>query len=673
MSAAFVSQPAPGALLSWRAPHAHQLGCPRCVSRPTSTALSYGVRDLNLSDTNSRSPHTGSPDDDDGVQGAARRQVQDFFVDFDATTRSNGEGAVDFRSRWFVSKINQMPGYDWKGVLRELESIEHASKLDAASETIEDVRGKLDAASVDDSVSLASYAAVLCHIAKCARWQEGLQILERIREAGSTPDELCVGPVLRACNQAGQWQRTVQLLGKARCWGTELGVASYNTAIRACRGLGQWEESVAILRKMPTLGVAPDVLSYNSAISACAKGRRGGEAVSLLREMSMSTVGVAPDATTYSLAIAACGKGGRWEKAVALLREMPTAGVVPNVLSYTSAILACAKGCQWKQATSLLGEMSAAGLVPDEIAYSSVISACGKAGQWRQAVALLREMPTIGVAPDLASYNATIVACGKGGQWEQAVALVREMLAAGVVPDALSYASAISACEDGGQHEHALALRKEMLEAGIRAGDNISAPCCTAAEAFGREGQREGAAIGPSAEIPTASIIGTAGIRNGSNDSFTLKLGDRTKKRDRPVALLLLRDMPSLGVTPTATAYEAAIRACREGGHWKEAVALLAEMSEAGIRPGVDSYSAAIAACVAGGQEEEAVALFGQMSVVDKAALLARQDRDLSGLLVALGGGVPTLQVPPRPPGKNKRLRAYAVFTNFEKDGCAAG
>lgn len=648
MSAAFVPQPAPGALLSWRVPYARQLGYPRCFSRPTSTALPGGnARDLNLPDTSSRTGSTRSPDD--GVQGAARRQVQDFFVDFGAT-RSNVGGAVDFRSRWLVSKINQMPGYDWAGVLRELENVEQASKLDASSV---------------ESVSLAAYAACLCHIAKCARWKEALEVLERIRAAGFTPDELCVGAALRACNQAGQWQRTLQLLGRARCWGTELGVASYNAAIRACRGLGQWEESVAILRKMPALGVAPDVTSYNSAISACAKGRRGREAVSLLREMSLSTVGIVPDVTTYSLAIAACGKCGGWEEAVALLREMPTVGVIPNVLSYSSAISACAKGCQWEQALSLLREMSAAGLVPDEIAYSSAMSACGKAGQWRQAVVLLREMTSVGVAPDIGSYNAAIVACRKGGQWEQAVALVREMPTEGVVPDALSYGSAASACEDRGQHEYALALRRQMSKAGINAG-KIRAACGTETEVSRHEGQREGTAVGPSEEISTAGVS-TGIIGDGSNGAFTSKRGGgQQQHRDRPVALLLLRDMSSLGVQPTATAYEAAIRACREGGHWKETVALLGEMSDAGFRPGVDSYSAAIAACMAGGQEEEAVGLFGQMSAVDKAALLALHDGDRSGLLIALGGGVPMVQASPRPSGKSNALRSPVVSYSWE-------
>lgn len=62
-------------------------------------------------------------------------------------------------------------------------------------------------------------------------------------------------------------------------------------------------------------------------------------------------------------------------------------------------------------------------------------------------------------------------------------------------------------------------------------------------------------------------------------------------------------------------------------------------MSEAGIPPGVDSYSTAVAAFLAGSQEQQAVSLFRQMSVEDKAALLAREDRDLSRLTVALGGG----------------------------------
>lgn len=94
---------------------------------------------------------------------------------------------------------------------REPENMEHTSNLDAASV---------------ESLSLAANAACLSHISRCARWKEALEVLDRFRAAASTPDEVCVGAMLRACNQAGHRRRTLELLVMARCCGTELGVAS---------------------------------------------------------------------------------------------------------------------------------------------------------------------------------------------------------------------------------------------------------------------------------------------------------------------------------------------------------------------------------------------------------------------------------------------------------------
>lgn len=73
---------------------------------------------LFLPDTSSHSS-TSSPSPDDGVQGAARRQVQEFFDVFGTTTcLSDGRPTIDYHSRRFVSKVKKMPGYDSERVLR---------------------------------------------------------------------------------------------------------------------------------------------------------------------------------------------------------------------------------------------------------------------------------------------------------------------------------------------------------------------------------------------------------------------------------------------------------------------------------------------------------------------------------------------------------------------------
>lgn len=112
-----------------------------------------------------------------------------------------------------------------------------------------------------------------------------------------------------------------------------------------------------------------------------------------------------------------------------------------------------------------------------------------------------------------------------------------------------------------------------MLELGISGGDII--PACESAEVTRHEGHQEGGGVGPLAETSTASIIGTGlgsvFVHESAKEAVASsvryqvvvsKRGDR-QQRSWPVALLLLRDMSSLGVKPTATSYEVAIRACR--------------------------------------------------------------------------------------------------------------
>ena len=215
---------------------------------------------------------------------------------------------------------------------------------------------------------------------------------------------------------------------------------------------------------------------------------------------------------------------------------------------------------------------------PNVATYNAAMQACGSAGRWREALRLLRAMLAESVAPNATSFTSAIAACGAAGEWEQARRVLGAVKAAhgAALLSVGSYNAAIKACGDAGRFEEAVEVLREM-EADARAG---GAPA-------------------PDVTTYTAAIKASWGAGHEQ-------------------AVLLLREMPARGVTPSRISYNAAIAACGRGGEWELAESLFREMARLGLGPDVISYNSLISALGGAGQWERAVGYLREMSAADR-------------------------------------------------------
>lgn len=81
----------------------------------------------------------------------------------------------------------------------------------------------------------------------------------------------------------------------------------------------------------------------------------------------------------------------------------------------------------------------------------------------------------------------------------------------------------------------------------------------------------------------------------------------------RRLALELVDEMRSEGLSPDHVTYGSAVSAMAKAGQWVRALSLLREMMEEGLAPNLLCYGAAIDACANGRQWQMAVELLDRM------------------------------------------------------------
>ena len=172
-----------------------------------------------------------------------------------------------------------------------------------------------------------SYAVVLglCGniLAKGAKWQEALMLMEMAEGWRMTPDVVLWSSVLSACGKVDAWPMALEIMSEASKKELQRDVTFYNIAMKACDGRWQW--TLEILEQMKLAQVQVDTFTMNSLLSATVQGGQWRLAMQVLEEMDESGVGA--DIITFNTLLNAA-----WHK---------------RLLSLGHA-LPLKQGCHWK-------------------------------------------------------------------------------------------------------------------------------------------------------------------------------------------------------------------------------------------------------------------------------------------------------------------------------------
>jgi pentatricopeptide repeat protein len=484
-----------------------------------------------------------------------------------------------------------------------------------------------------DSATLPSVNALNAALQKCAKggeWELALLTIKSCEERwGVTPDARSLSAVLHACDVAGEWREALQVLGKAKTGRWPLNVTAFNCVISALAHASQWREALLVLGSMQSCGISPDIVSFNTCITACANAGEWRTALDLMK--ACTAAGVNPTAWTYNAAMCACAAAQppRWKEARRLFDEIEALGWDDSrqaVISYNTLFVALGRGCRVEDALLYFERMKASPHRPNVRTYTAMVQACAHVfpSRPRLALNLIEEMTRAGIQPNEHTYSSAITAAGKARDVEAPRKILRSMRAHGIAPNDVCFLSTLSALERlGAPPQYLLDVWKEMSKDGMRrrAGDMYAV---IALQRLGRWEQAVAlldesdddrikyhqlrqalmtlnGASGTDITLEAARAALAAAAVGGHADRALSILRSMSTPPDAvcfgsvleahcvagqyKMGLDIMNEMISVGCSPDAATYAAAIRCCRGAGDWDRAILLREQALKDGILP----------------------------------------------------------------------------------------
>lgn len=484
-----------------------------------------------------------------------------------------------------------------------LKLLGEAGRIDAALHVLDHMNGESTSGPwVNLPRARPDLVALQTVLAACANdYTAARTLLQRIRDGDFDchPSERCYNLVLAACTNATEARALIQemrLSRRHRIGAIPPSHISYTRAIAACRRSADTEMARSLLRQAWMDGLDPDVYMYSAAIWTASDAQDDTCARQLLHEMKEQ--GLRPNTVSYNGLIASlCGR--RPHEAVTVATSMMEGGLQPSRTTYQLLVKAVRSTNDLEERSVLLARIADT-MGPKEWRAAVggpiielLITTYGSLGCFADAK---RVYDSIQGPCDASLLRAILFACSfvHPPEWEQALAILHasDIVSGAPAPhfmDAIALSNAMLACSKANKWEESLQLLR------LYGGHETSI-------------------------LAVNSLIGACG-RNGRPD----------------MAMEVLNDMDSFGISPDDRSYRNAIIACNHAEHerqrrgrqsewtskreyelgwWECALSLLRRMKEVGLTPDVQTYSSAISACEAAGEWQQALGIL--QSILDE-------------------------------------------------------
>eukprot|EP00434_Breviolum_minutum_P003970 symbB.v1.2.003492.t1/scaffold198.1/size278664/8 len=324
---------------------------------------------------------------------------------------------------------------------------------------------------------------VLRSFAQGGRWQEGIELIQRLGQWNLKLDAVSLSAIFSAMKKDKKkpWQNAMLLLDS-------LGVVPDTIAMNGMLPLLPWRYALHSLEEMPKRKLQRDQVTYNAVLKTLEN--KWQFILEVLN--SMPAQRLMPDLANWNTAIKACGTCQQWEWSLHLFQSLP---IDPSEVSFIS-ILSALPGSCWSlalrlfQLAMLRKEHSPQNVSWIRSALLQVLAnapgkSAGGAGPWDHALHLLtstdespRDFDVASVLKscmrsgreDLVrpllrslngqrySFNSLLEEFGQLGQWQNSLDLLSLMIASRVLPDEYTYGLCIGSCNTSGAWQLALRL-----------------------------------------------------------------------------------------------------------------------------------------------------------------------------------------------------------------------
>eukprot|EP00928_Gymnodinium_smaydae_P025446 TRINITY_DN20259_c0_g4_i1.p1 TRINITY_DN20259_c0_g4~~TRINITY_DN20259_c0_g4_i1.p1 ORF type:complete len:1436 (-),score=270.76 TRINITY_DN20259_c0_g4_i1:105-4412(-) len=375
-------------------------------------------------------------------------------------------------------------------------------------------------------------------------------IVDLILRCGPSLDSSAREAAMLVLEHAKQWRAAAWFFDSVCAAGLGVGANEIQVACRALARSGRSEQALELLRDLRRRGARAEPRSLGAAIGACVRAGSRGAAEELIREAArVRDNSVAEVAIETLCADVSDAESGLWKSALGLLCAFDAVNVpLSSQVVQRSIDRACAPSDAWEAALRILGlqtpvpvpiaeaEITALPAGGGDGAAGAALRVCAGAGRWEQALDLLRHVEAVGDlgSPSVESYEKCLTCCQSSQKWEIALDLLQDMRERELPLKRDCRAAAAAACAEGRQWQAALSL--------------LPGPPADAKE---------------SVDLGVYSDIILACERAGQPQK----------------ALDTYNAMLKANVGVSASACEAALRACGGLGDWRAAIVILATLS----------------------------------------------------------------------------------------------
>eukprot|EP00250_Pteridium_aquilinum_P018648 c24150_g3_i1 orf=135-2882(-) len=486
---------------------------------------------------------------------------------------------------------------------------------------------------------VVTWNSLIAGYAKHERGKEALQIYERMRLEGVTPNAVTFVGSLKACGSIGDGEKgqcihadfdreglggndlvignaLVDMYAKCNALSEACNVfeelifrdaALWNTMISGYAEHGLGEEALKCLEQMQLEGVCVNVITYVSSLKAVIdlgvldKGLKlhaeiveddletdliiGNTLVDMYAKHGMlgeaqDVFDMLPgrDVVTWSALISGYVEHSLYDNALSSLEKMQREKVCPTALILARSLNACGGLRDIDKGQEIDSQITTLGLENDAYVGNSLVDMYAKCGWLLEAQEVFSTLPD----RDAVAWTALIAGYSEHGFIQEALDSLEQMQQAGFTPDAVCFLCSLKACssagaKDKGQELHS-EIAKEGLETNVYVGNSLVDMYAKGGFLVEAKDVFDG--------LETQDIVSWTALITGYADCGLAE-----------AALHCLEQMQVQGVIPNEISWNAVIMGFSEKEDTEEVFLLYAQMQEQGILPDSATYTSLFKAC----------------------------------------------------------------------------
>ncbi|XP_061373374.1 pentatricopeptide repeat-containing protein At3g04130, mitochondrial-like [Gastrolobium bilobum] len=184
----------------------------------------------------------------------------------------------------------------------------------------------------DCSANVVTFTTIMCALAKAGKFEEALQVVERMRSNGCRPDTLFYNSFIYTLGRAGRIDNATYVfkveMPKA---GVAPNASTYNSVISMYCHYAQENRAFDILKEMEDSGLCkPHVQTYHPLIKSCFKTRKIDTWLNDILNGMVNKHHIGLDVSTYTLLIHGLCRADRCKWVYSLFEEMIDQDIVPR-------------------------------------------------------------------------------------------------------------------------------------------------------------------------------------------------------------------------------------------------------------------------------------------------------------------------------------------------------